>query len=120
MKSIIGMVGIATLLISAATYASQERVLPWSQLRLVSAGVDDSGEISIVAQISPTSEWQSVECAAFGRKYTLDENQRAQLRGCRANSVVVCYESRLRTIRRTYRPFSTQEIDPKRQSIHRS
>jgi hypothetical protein len=77
---------------ATASFASQEQYLGWSEVRIVSAGVEDTGEVSFVASVSNSGEWKRVEVSAFGKKFTLDEKQRTALKEYPAFSIVNTYE----------------------------
>ena len=75
-----------------AAFASQERYLPWSEVHVRSPGVADTGAVSFTAKVGNDDEWHAVEIEAFGEKYTLDERQRAGLKGYPARSLIITYD----------------------------
>lgn len=80
------------LFAATISLASQERYLSWSEVRIVSPGVEDSGEVSFVANVSDGEEWKSVQISAFGKRITLDEKQLASLKGYPAYRIVNTFE----------------------------
>ena len=84
---------LVTLLIAVnALHASEEQDVPWTEVRIVSPGIEDTGEITFIATVNESDEWNSVEVGAFGQKYALYEGQRKILKGYPASSISITYE----------------------------
>lgn len=88
-----GLFALSIVLLAAApSPGSEERHLAWSDVRIVSPGVEDTGEVSFVARVSDARVWEHVEVSAFGKRFTLDEGQLALLRSYPAYRIVNTYE----------------------------
>ena len=81
-----------TMLSAGLCHASEEGLLPLSTLTAESAGIGKSGPISVIARKDNSNQWIEVTISAFGKEFSLNEDQRKQLDGEFVNGLMLSYE----------------------------
>jgi len=92
-KSMMLIFGLLAAIFSGAlARGSQDLVLPLSttEAHYVSAGIDDTGPISVTAK-TDGDRWLSLEIEAYGKKYPLSDKQLAELKGFPLGSLKLTY-----------------------------
>ena len=84
------------LCVAQLVQASQDVLLPISEVRLSSPGTKEIGPIVITTNLDPAkyagdTTWLSLEVEAFGKKFKLDDKQLAQLKGYPLASLILKY-----------------------------
>ena len=84
--------GLLIVLAVIPAHASEEEFLQWSEVRIVTPEREDTGRVTFVAQVREES-WQVVKIEAFGRNFSLDEEQRNHLNGFLLSSIRTTHEA---------------------------
>ena len=80
------------LSISSWAWASQEGVLSLSSFQFSSAGIGNSGSVTISGEQN-AQRFLSLTVSAFGRRVSLNQEQLAKLKSVLCNGVQMSYES---------------------------
>ena len=91
-KAMISIFGVWVAIYSGMIARAQEVVLPLSttEAHYVSAGIDDTGPISVTVKIDG-DRWLSFEIESYGKKYQLSDKQLAELKGLPLGSLQLTY-----------------------------
>ena len=92
MKSVISIFGVWVAICSGMLAHAQEVVLPLSttEAHYVSAGIADTGPISVTVKIDG-DKWLSFEIEAYGKKYQRSGKDLAELKGLPLGSLQLTY-----------------------------
>ena len=94
MRLLIGICFAACLLGSVAIVrATQDVIVPASEVRFVTPAIKGSGPITITADFDPTkfvdTTWKSFQVEAFGKTMKLSDKQLAKLTGYPVSSLII-------------------------------
>ncbi len=81
----------ALMLVNPAAQASEEEFLSWSEVHLVSLDRPEMGRVAFTAQVRE-DRWRSVHTEAFGKRFSLDDEQCRQLAGFPLSSIKTTHE----------------------------
>jgi len=91
-KSLIPLFGVAALLlVPIVAQGSQEGALALSSFTIQSAGIGDSGPVTI-SGTQDSNMITALSVKAFGKEFNLTTKQLQELKGLRANGIQLSYE----------------------------
>jgi hypothetical protein len=79
--------------VATCASASKEGILPLSNFRLESDGIDGSGKVVVEGKGDKDGHLVSLKVTAFGRDYLLPKDKVAQFARLMANGVQISYEA---------------------------
>jgi hypothetical protein len=88
---IVSCLFLSALFVNSAL-GSKERILEWRTFQIESLGTSESGAVTVTGSQS-SKGIDSIRVDAFGKSFTLKEEDLAKLRGVMANSVQLSFEA---------------------------
>jgi hypothetical protein len=87
------ILALVVFAVATCASASKEGILPLSNFRLESDGIDGSGKVVVEGKGDKDGHLVSLKVTAFGRDYLLPKDKVAQFARLMANGVQISYEA---------------------------
>ncbi len=90
MKTIV--IAVAMLLVAGSALASKEGVLPFSEFKIESEGIGDSGAVTIEGKKDSTGNYQKIVVKAFGKTIEISKELLDKIPSKYQNGIQLSYE----------------------------
>ncbi len=80
------------LLIAQSALASKEGVLPLSEFKIQSQGIDDSGVVTVEGTKDPVGDYQKIVVRAFGKTIEISKELLGKIPSKNQNGIQLSYE----------------------------